>query len=367
MLSKLGFSQEDLERLSGYSRRSTTNSTMLESDSVPPATYAEDPRSHHPYAGYPPSHAQPPKKHAERYESSKYPSYSSSKPTEREYRPNEYYPPETSTPHRGYYSAPPANSHPPPQGSYDAKSYKAVQDSTPRAYSTYHHHQPSNYNQYPPPPPPAPPSTSSYSPKRSPSEAWRHNPSAHTDWDDTKPKKQESWQGEGPYPPHPPPLPYSSTPSNSESHQSRPSYNSQPDKPSHRYATYHKPEVPSKPSYSPSSSISSSSSDYHVHKPSYYPPPSTYSSSSKVPSRSGSVSYGSSSHHHPPPSKPGITIRFKAKTPGHHGLNIPLNFNPLEVVKKLIPLSALNPLNNKKVTIGITIENKKEHHDYHSY
>ncbi|XP_054716851.1 adhesive plaque matrix protein-like [Uloborus diversus] len=365
VLSKLGLSREELERLSGYTRRSTTNATMVGSDSVPPVTYAETPRQDYNHPG--PSS----------YDSHKHSNY-----PDPPYNSNGYYPAEN--PHRSYN--PSSSAHPPPQGSYDAKSYRAVQQYGQQNSGPNHHHHPTHSHPYEAPYTSqrqstgsssyqggsssyqASPGSSSYNPHRSySSEPWKQiAPPAHTDWDD-KSKKQENWNDNGHYPPHPPPLPYSSTSSNSGSHYPKSTYSSS----SYGYADkprpYSKPDSV-KPHYSSSSSPSSSSSEYHSHKPSYRPS-SSYSSGSKAPERAGSVSYGSSSshYHHEAPSKPGITIRFKAKAPGHgHGVSVPLSFNPLEVLKKLSPLSALNPLNNKKVTIGITIENKKEH-DYHSY
>ncbi|KAF8795576.1 hypothetical protein HNY73_000064 [Argiope bruennichi] len=392
IFTKLGLKKEDLEKLSGYTKRSISNVSMVGSDSIPPATYAENPRPDYPEQGYAPNHQHPPTPNTHSYEPHKHSQYDNDR-TERQYRPNEYYPADNHQPQRSYGQAP-GPAQPPPQGSYDAKSYQAVQNSAHQYQSGY------NYGQPPPPSPPAydqyssqgrhqypapahnqysgPPSNhypappGNYAPKRSSGEPWRATP-VHTDWDDKQSKKPESYHQHGPYPPHPPPVSYSSTPSNSVSHYPKSTYSSS-DKPGYRYATYTKPQGAPKPSYS----SPSTSSEYHSHKPSYSSS-SGYSSSAKAPSRAGSVSYPAPSHHHHhdtyhEPSKPGITIRLKAKSPSHHGgegggghgLNIPVSLNPFDVVKKLLP--SLNPLNNKKVTIGITIENKKEnHHDYHSY
>lgn len=363
MLTNLGLNKDDLMKLSGHTKRSTSNASMVGSDSVPPATYAENPRQDHPPPNYPPQHSHA-SNHPPPYEQS-----GNNYPPERSYRPNEYYPAENQGPHRGYGSG-----QPPPQGSYDPKSY---------------HHSPPPHS--PPPssyyPPPSSPSRSyspyppSYAPKRSSEVPWRQVPSTHTDWDDKQNKKPEPYHGHSHY--QPPPS-HGSSPSSSQ--YPKPSYGSS-EKQGYRYSSYSKPTYSSPSSsdyhshkHSPPPSSSeyhshahspSSSSDYHSHKHSY--PSSSYSSSAKAPSRAGSVSHGLSHES----SKPGITIRFKAKAPaghessghggsGGHGLSIPLNFNPLDVVKKLIP--SLNPLNNKKVTIGITIENKKEPHiDFQSY
>lgn len=413
ILSNLGLSPEYLRRLSGYEKR-TLNTSMVASDSTHSATYAENPHPNYQPSTYQHHHSPNALPHQPSYDSSRYPppppSYS-----ERQYKPNEGY--NSPNGYSGYNQAP-ASHQPPPQGSYDAKSYRAVQNGysqTSNSYPPPHYksHESHNSHNNPPPPPhtasynnphqspynnpsshssynnpsshssynnPPPPhassynnpssaSPSSYGPQRSSSEPWRQVTQHHVDWDDKQTKK-ESWQN-GPYPPHPPPLPYSSTASSAGSYYPKPSYSGSSDKTGYRGApSYAKPESASKPTYS---SSPASSSEYNSHKP-YYSSPS-YSSSSKVPSRAGSVSIASSNHHdhHYAPSKPGITIRFKAKSPSHSGghgggVSIPLGFNPLEVVKKLLP--SLNPLNNKKVTIGITIENKKDHHSetvFHPY
>ncbi|GFU17635.1 uncharacterized protein NPIL_382731 [Nephila pilipes] len=402
LLSKLGLKKEDLEKLSGHTKRSIMNASLVGSDSIPSATYAENPRPDYPQSGYTPNHQNsgyapnhqnsgyasnhPPSGYAPSYSqqsspnshSYEPPKYSQNGPdhSERQYRPsNDYYPVDGPQPHRSYGPGP-APAQPPPQGSYDAKSYMAVQNSAQQHQSGY------SYGQHPPPAQPAynqysgpsqnhyPSPPASYAPKRSSGEPWRQSSPVHTDWDDKQNKKPETYHTHGPHAPHPPPTSYGSTPSNSVQHYPKPSYSSSADKPGYRYATYSKPQTASKPAYS---ATSSGSSEYS-HKPSYHSSSPGYSTSAKAPSRAGSVSYAAPSHnHYHESSKPGITISFKAKSPSHGGgggggLKIPVSLNPLEVVKKLLPLSSLNPLSNKKVTIGITIENKKDsHHDYHSY
>ena len=405
MLADLGLSPEYLRRLSGYEKR-TMNGSMVASDSTQSATYAENPHPNYQHSGYQHPNSGNPPSYQPSYDPSRHPPHSSNY-GDRQQKPSERYNP--SNGYSGYNQAS-ASHHPPPQGSYDAKSYRAVQNGYPQVSNSYappyyNPHESHNAHNNAPPPPPAVPynnnphqvsynsnpssysnpshpsynnpshpssysspsssSPSSYSPQRSSGEPWRQVTQHHVDWDD-KQNKKESWQN-GPYPPHPPPLPYSSTSSSTGSYYPKPTYGGSGDKTGHRgVASYVKPESASKPTYS----SAASSSDYNPHKP-YYSS-STYSSSSKVPSRAGSVSIASSNHHdhHHASSKPGITIRFKAKSPSHHsgghGVSIPLGFNPLEVVKKLLP--SLNPLNNKKVTIGITIENKKDHHtEFHPY
>ncbi|GFQ72693.1 uncharacterized protein TNCT_208321 [Trichonephila clavata] len=397
LLSKLGLKKEDLEKLSGHTKRSIINASLVGSDSIPTATYAENPRpdypqsgyntnhpssgysSNNPPSGYAPNHQPPSSPNSHSYEQPKYSQYGPDH-TERQYRPsNDYYPVDTPQPHRSYGPGP-APAHPPPQGSYDPKSYIAVQNSAQQHQSSYSYGHPppaqSTYNQYSSPAHnhyPSPPT--SYAPKRNSGEPWRQSSPVHTDWDDKQSKKPETYHTQGPHAPHPPPTSYGNTPSNSVPHYPKPSYGSSAEKPGYRYATYSKPQTAPKPTYS---ATSSSSSEYSSHKPSYHPPSSGYSTSVKAPSRAGSVSYAAPSHnHYHESSKPGITISFKAKSPSHGGggggggLKIPVSLNPLDVVKKLLPLSSLNPLNNKKVTIGITIENKKDshhdHHEYHSY
>lgn len=398
IFSKLGLSPEDLASITGY-KKIVTNSSMVASDSTQSASYAENPRHNHPNSAYPPPNyhnSQPNSNqpsapsHQPNYDASRYPPQANTY-AERQYTPNDRYP-SSETPNSHNHNHASASHHPPPQGSYDAKSYRAVQSGYPQSSNGYnypppnydhhqHHsgnaynnphqssasynnpHQQSSYSNpngapynYPPPhasPNPTAPS-SSYNPQRISEVPWRPSTQQHhTDWDD---KKKESWQS-GSYPPHPPPLPYSSTSSNSGSYYQKTYYGPSSDKTSHHPVATYKPESSSKP-------IASSSAEYGSHKP-YYSP-STYSSSSKVPSRAGSVSIAASSHAHAAPAKPGITIRFKANSPHQSGVSIPLSLSPFEVVKKFLP--ALNPLNNKKVTIGITIENKKEHQpEYHSY
>lgn len=356
VLSNLGLNKEDLMKLSGHTKRSTTNASMVGSGSVPAATYAETPRQEHPPPNYH-SHPPPPYEPSDSYG------------PDRSYRPpSDYYPAENPAPHRGYSSG-----QPPPQGSYDPKSYPPPH--SPPSYNYPPQSSPQrSYSPYPP----------SYAPKRSSEVPWRQVSSSHTDWDDKQNKKPEPYHGYSHYQPPP-------------AHSPKPSYGSSSEKTGYRYSSYNKPTYSSPSSgsseyhshkhsggsssseysyrhSSPGSSdyhshkhSSPSSSEYHSHKPSY--PSSSYSSSGKAPppSRAGSVSYGSSHE----ASKPGITIRFKKSghDSGHggsSGLSIPLNFNPLDVVKKLLP--SLNPLNNKKVTIGITIENKnKPYSEYTPY
>lgn len=417
ILSNLGLSKSDLERLAGYSKRTIRNASMVASDSTASATYAENPHPNYPSSGYSSPHSQNRQSYPPNYDSSSAPPYRGNY-DERQHKPNDHYQPLDTPNSQGSYSQPPPSAHPPPQGSYDSKSYRAVQGASSHGPNGYNYPPPSynqaptSYNQPPqsynqpspsyaqpsspynnPPPsqasynnpvqspspyskiPPSAPYNSpspqpSYSPQRSSNVPWRPASQTHVDWDD-KPKKPENWHESGPYPPHPPPLSYTSTSSNSGTYYPKPSYGQTADKSGPRLAaSYVKPDSTSKPSYSGSSS--SNPSEYSSHKPSYYP---SSSYSSKAPSRDGTVTYAASSHHHhPAPAKPGITIRFKAKAPAHghshshgHGVSIPLSFSPLDVVKKLLP--SLNPLNNKKVTIGITIENKKDHHiaEYHPY
>ncbi|KAG8192075.1 hypothetical protein JTE90_025338 [Oedothorax gibbosus] len=347
VLSNLGLNKEDLMKLSGHTKRSTTNASMVGSGSVPAATYAETPRQEHPPPNYHPHHSHPPPP----------PSYEPSNGygPDRSYRPSEYYPSDNQPPHRGYSSG-----QPPPQGSYDPKSYPPS-------------HSPPSYNHPPPPSRSYGPYPPSYAPKRSSEVPWRQvSSSAHTDWDDKQNKKPEPYNGYSHY--QTPPA-HASKPSYTEKTGYRHSSYSSPSSSSSEYHSHKHSSGSSSSEYKPRPSGSgeyhshkyspSSSSEYHSHKPSY--PSSSYSSSDKAPppSRAGSVSYGSSHE----ASKPGITIRFKKS--GHEsghggssGLSIPLNFNPLDVVKKLLP--SLNPLNNKKVTIGITIENKNKP-EYHVY
>lgn len=384
LLSNLGLTKDDLRRLSEYNKR-PINTSMVASDSTPPLTYAENPRPNYHHSGYQQSNSQNAPSYHPAYESSKYPP-SPDNYADRQYKPSDRYHPSTEPHSHGGYNEPSAAHHPPPQGSYDAKSYRVVQNNHPQSsngYAPSYYNPPQSHNSYnsPHPPPPStphshphhaphshpppsatsyssPPSSSPYNPQRSSGEPWRQVTQHHSDWDD-KTSKRETYQSAS-YPPHPPPLPYGGPPSNTGSYY-KPSYESTSEKIRHYQSpSYVNPEPVSKPSYS---SPSPSSPEYSSHKP-YYSS-SSYSSSSKVPSRAGSVSIAASSHH-PAPAKPGITIRFKAKAPGSHGVSVPLGINPLEIVKKLLP--SLNPLNNKKVTIGITIENKKEHHsDYHPY
>ncbi|GIZ05274.1 uncharacterized protein CEXT_116011 [Caerostris extrusa] len=98
------------------------NSPMLSelgAASVPSATYAENPRPDYPQRGYSPNHQHqhqhPPNTHS-------YEGHHHGPPdhTERQYRPNDYYPADNHPPPRNYGPAP-ALAQPPPQGSYDAK------------------------------------------------------------------------------------------------------------------------------------------------------------------------------------------------------------------------------------------------------
>ncbi|CAL1269933.1 unnamed protein product, partial [Larinioides sclopetarius] len=210
IFTKLGLKKEDLEKLSGYTKRSISNVSMVGSDSIPPATYAENPRPDYPEHGFEPNHQHPPPPNTHSHEPHKPPHYSPDR-AERQYRPSEYYPSDNHQPQRSYgHGSGPAQ--PPPQGSYDAKSYQAVQNSAHQYQSGY------SYGQPPPPPPaydqyssqgrnhysapansqysapsnnhyPAPSSNhypsppSNYAPKRSSGEPWRATP-VHTDWDD---------------------------------------------------------------------------------------------------------------------------------------------------------------------------------------
>ncbi|XP_015919378.1 uncharacterized protein [Parasteatoda tepidariorum] len=345
VLSKLGLNKEDLDKLSVLTKRSA-NTNIMGSDSVHSPTYAENPRTdyNHPTYSHPPPS----------YDTSRYTHHS---PPERHHRQGEYYPEDKPSYSHGhnppsYSYQPSSHSSPPPQGSYDPKSYKVVRNPPHRGPSGYNH-PPPRYDSYPPP--------TSHTPKRGSSESWKPRVTTHTDWDD-KDRRQE-YQESDSYPPHPLPLPHREPTSNSVPY-SKPAYSSDSSSDKHGY---HHPSSYSKPktTYGPSSS---SSGDYHAYKPSYQSSP-NYSTSKSTPSRAGSAEYPSSSYHsHHEPSKPaGITIKFKGKAPGgHSGLNIPLSFSPFDVAKKLLP--QLNPLNNKKITIGITIENKeKQHHGYHAY